>query len=190
MSESIGVPIAVSAGTVGVKIAKALLAAQKNITAAEKDGSNPHFSSTFATVGSVIDAVKGPLNAEGISFLQLPAPTGGETLGITTMLIHESGEFIAGTAVVPLQKTDPQGYGSAMTYARRYSLASVVGLKTVDDDGEAAVGRSAAPVNNNRPAPSGFKLGGGLKPAAKASAPAKGKTGMFPKVAVEEEDNA
>jgi hypothetical protein len=119
-------------------IAPAILKAQKAITFAVKDAKNPHFKSTYADLSSVIDAVKPALNDAGISFLQMMAPSDRDSLALTTRLIHESGEWIESTATCPLAKNDPQGYGSACTYLKRYSLASAVGLYQEDDDGNAA----------------------------------------------------
>lgn len=120
------------------KIAPALLQAQRAITFAVKDAKNPHFKTTYADLSAVIDAVKPALNEAGIAFLQMPAPSDRDSLALTTRLIHESGEWIESTATCPLQKSDPQGYGSAVTYLKRYSLASAVGLYQEDDDGNAA----------------------------------------------------
>ena len=117
-------------------IAVALLAAQKSITFASKDATNPHFKSKYADLPSVIDAVKVPLNEQGITFLQSCTPSDDGKLHLTTRLLHVSGEWIEDTAVCPLPKQDPQGYGSAITYLRRYSLASLAGLYQADDDGE------------------------------------------------------
>jgi hypothetical protein len=131
--------------TVDPKIAAALLAAQKDIESATKNAKNPHFGNDYADLATVIDAVKPALNKHDIAFVQLPVePPFEGHLAIRTILLHKSGETLAGTAVVPLPKSDPQGYGSAVTYARRYALASIVGLKTLDDDGEAASGRPKA----------------------------------------------
>jgi len=120
------------------KIAPALLTAQRAITFAVKDAKNPQFKSTYADLSSVIDAVKPALNNAGILFLQMMAPSDRDSLALTTRLIHESGEWIESTATCPLQKNDPQGYGSAVTYLKRYSLASAVGLYQDDDDGNEA----------------------------------------------------
>lgn len=120
------------------KIAPALLAAQRQITFAAKEATNPHFRSKYADLPAVIDAVKPALNEAGIVFMQMPAPSESGTLALCTRLIHESGEWIESTATCPLQKNDPQGYGSANTYLRRYSLAAAVGLYQDDDDGQAA----------------------------------------------------
>jgi hypothetical protein len=120
------------------KIAPALLKAQRAITFAVKDAKNPHFKSTYADLGSVIDSCKPALNEAGIAFMQMPAPSDPGTIALTTRLIHESGEWIESTATCPLPKNDPQGYGSANTYLRRYALAAAVGLYQDDDDGNAA----------------------------------------------------
>jgi hypothetical protein len=122
------------------KIAPALLQAQRAIGFAAKGANNPHFKSKYADLPAVIDAVKGPLNEAGIIFIQSPAPSDDGKLHLTTRLIHESGEWIESTAVTPLQKSDPQGVGSAITYMRRYSLAAITGLYQDDDDGNAASG--------------------------------------------------
>lgn len=121
------------------KISAALLKAQRAITFASKDAKNPHFKNTYADLPAVIDAVKPALNEAGIVFLQSASPSDPGTLCLTTRLVHESGEWIEDTATVPLPKNDPQGYGSAMTYARRYSLAAITGLYQDDDDGNGAM---------------------------------------------------
>lgn len=120
------------------KIAPALVFAQQSIKYAIKDSTNPHFKSRYADLGSVIDAIKLSLNDNGIAFIQTPTESQNGTLALCTRLIHNSGEWIEDVATCPLQKNDPQGYGSALTYLRRYSLASITGLYQDDDDGEAA----------------------------------------------------
>jgi hypothetical protein len=164
------------------KIAPALLAAQRAIRFATKDASNPHFKSKYADLPGVIDAVKGPLNDAGIIFIQSPSPSDDGKLHLTTRLIHESGEWIEDTAVTPLQKSDPQGVGSAITYMRRYSLAAITGLYQDDDDGNAAsgVGQRAqqeqkpqamkpADVKRHLAAIKGAKTGDALKAAFNAA---------------------
>lgn len=122
------------------KIAPALLEAQKSITFAAKDATNPHFRNKYADLPAVVDAIKPALNDAGISFLQAATPSDDDKLHLTTRLIHSSGEWIEDTLVIPLPKQDPQGYGSAMTYARRYALAAMTGLYQDDDDGNAGSG--------------------------------------------------
>ncbi len=123
------------------ELAAAMVVAQSQIEGAKKDATNPHFKSRYADLSSVMDACKGPLNANGISIIQAPVPCEGNKIAVETMLIHKSGQWIRGRAEVPMAKIDPQGYGSAMTYARRYSLAAMAGVCPEDDDGEAATGR-------------------------------------------------
>lgn len=120
------------------EIAPALLMAQRNITFAAKTAKNPHFKNHYADLPSVIDAIKDALNDAGISFLQMPTPSEDGRLHLTTRLLHESGEWIEDTAVCAMPKQDAQGFGSSMTYLRRYSLAAICGLYQADDDGEAA----------------------------------------------------
>lgn len=134
------------------KIATALLDAQKLITFAAKDSKNPAFKSTYANLESVIEAVKLPLNDSGIVFVQAFSPSAPGFLNLSTRLIHSSGEWLEDEMVVPLQKNDAQGYGSAATYARRYALAAITGLYQADDDGHEAskpraeTAKAAAPV--------------------------------------------
>lgn len=133
-----------------VNIAQALLKAQRAITFAVKDSKNPHFKSTYADLGSVIGACKAALNESGIVFMQMPSPSESGTIALTTRLLHSSGEWIEDTATCPLQKSDPQGYGSANTYLRRYALAAAVGLYQDDDDGHAASTATANVEEVNR----------------------------------------
>jgi hypothetical protein len=132
------------------KISAALLAAQKAITFACKDATNPHFKNKYADLPAVIEAIKVPLNDAGIVFMQTPSPSGTGSLELTTRLIHESGEWIEDTATIPLPKNDPQGYGSAMTYGRRYALAAITGLYQDDDDGNGAALDLNAALNSIR----------------------------------------
>lgn len=133
-----------------VNIAQALLKAQRAITFAVKDSKNPHFKSTYADLGSVIGACKTALNESGIVFMQMPSPSESGTIALTTRLLHSSGEWIEDTATCPLQKSDPQGYGSANTYLRRYALAAAVGLYQDDDDGNAASAATSKAEEVNR----------------------------------------
>lgn len=120
-----------------VKLAEALHKAQKSIKSALKDSTNPHFKSKYAGLPSVIEAVKEPLLDNGITFLQgiKGAPNG---VAVETMLLHTSGEWISETLEIPATKQDAQGYGSAITYARRYGLQAMCGVPAEDDDGNAA----------------------------------------------------
>jgi len=121
-------------------IAPALLAAQREISVALKDGKNPHFNHNYATLEAVIEAVKDPLNANGISFLQaIGSGDGGPH--VETMLLHESGEFVATITPVYCTKPDnPQAFGSGVTYSKRYALQALCGLPSEDDDANGATG--------------------------------------------------
>lgn len=121
------------------KIAKALVEAQKEIGAATKEAVNPFFHSKYADLGSVMEACKEALNKNGISVLQPVGVTehGGEY--VETILLHESGEFISDRMKITMVKQDPQSQGSAITYARRYALQSMVFIPAEDDDANSAM---------------------------------------------------
>ena len=137
------------------KLSSALLKAQKEITFAEKDGKNPHFKSNYATLESVIDAIKPPLNNNEILFTQFFSDSESGFLCLTTRLIHApTGEYLQDTLKIPLIKNDPQSYGSAATYARRYALSAIVGLYQADDDANEACNtnnNSAKKINEQKP---------------------------------------
>ena len=122
-------------------IAPALVKAQAKIKAALKDSTNPHFKSKYADLESVVDAVKGPLNEQGITFLQAVYGADSGPM-VETMLLHTSGEWLSSTLQIPASKHDAQGFGSAITYGRRYGLQAMCGVPSADDDGNAA---TAAP---------------------------------------------
>lgn len=118
-------------------LAAALVKAQGEIKAALKDSTNPHFRSKYADLSSVVEAVKTPLLKHGISFIQgVNDAEGG--VAVETMLLHTSGEWLSSTLRIPASKQDAQGYGSAITYGRRYGLQSMCGVPAEDDDGNAA----------------------------------------------------
>jgi hypothetical protein len=120
-------------------IAAALAKVQAALRPAIKDSVNPHFKSRYADLGNVWEACRQPLAENGLSVAQMPVGNEIGRIGLTTMLMHESGEWLANTVYVRLAKDDPQGAGSGLTYLRRYSLAAMVGIVAdEDDDGNAA----------------------------------------------------
>ena len=124
------------------ELAIALNLAQQQMGGAVKDSKNPFFKSSYADLTSVIKAIKEPFANNGLSYVQFPITSvGGNGVGVETILMHKSGGWIANEFVMPLSKNDAQGAASCITYARRYALQSLVGLPTVDDDGEAAMMR-------------------------------------------------
>lgn len=121
------------------KLAEALAAAQSSLNGAKLDLVNPHFRSQYASLQSVWNAAREVLAPNGLSVVQTFGQTDGARLDLTTTLMHVSGQWIAGTISLTPTKADPQGCGSAATYARRYSLAAILGIVAdEDDDGEAA----------------------------------------------------
>jgi hypothetical protein len=128
------------------KLAEALAKAQGEIKGAAKDSTNPHYRSKYADLASVWDACRAALTKNGLSVVQLPDTT-ADGVFLHTTLAHSSGQWMRGTMPVrPVQDT-PQGLGSALTYARRYSLAAMVGVAPDDDDdGNAA--SAGTPANN------------------------------------------
>lgn len=120
------------------QIYAAFVKAQAGIDKAIKESTNPHFRSRYADLGNVVDAIKPHLEANGLAFLQKFHDC-EKGIKIETIILHESGETISnGTLFVPTSKPDAQGFGSAITYARRYSLQSAFGVAPEDDDGNAA----------------------------------------------------
>lgn len=121
----------------------ALAKAQTNMGKAAKDSTNPHFKSKYADLSSVMDACMPALNEAGIAVLQMPATEDGQMF-VKTVLVHgETGEQSECRVPLIVGKNDMQGYGSAVTYARRYGLMSMAGIAPDDDDGNAAA--NAAP---------------------------------------------
>jgi hypothetical protein len=136
------------------KLASALCKAQAKIEAAKKDTSNPFFKSKYADLASVWDAIRKPLADNELSILQEPSTNGARVI-VTTTLVHSSGEYVRSSLELPVTKQDPQGFGSAITYGRRYGLQSITGVAPEDDDGNAASGghKSPSPSATARPAP-------------------------------------
>lgn len=121
-------------------LATALCLAQAEMGGAIKDSTNPFFNSSYADLSSVIKVIKEPFAKWGLSFVQLPVTSaGGNGVGVSTMLMHKSGQWLQGEYLLPMDKVTPQGAGSAITYARRYALQSLVGIPSVDDDSELAM---------------------------------------------------
>lgn len=131
------------------KIAAALAKAQSEIFGAEKNSSNPHFKSGYANLAAIIAACRDKLTSNGIAVIQRPISVSAG-IALETILAHSSGQYIAGLMRLPSERSNAQGHGSAYTYACRYSLAAMVGIPTVDDDGnEASKAKNGKPVREN-----------------------------------------
>jgi hypothetical protein len=126
------------------QIATALVKAQLAFAPALKSSTNPHFKSRYADLAACVEAVIDSLNANGIALIQRTHDS-DNGVAVETMFVHESGETLSGGILhVPAAKHDPQGYGSALTYARRYSLMAACGIAPEDDDANLA---QRTPVN-------------------------------------------
>lgn len=155
-------------------LSKALLKAQTQMGAAKKDSKNPFFKSNYADLPTVMEVVKGPLNEAGIIVLQPASHRDGKNF-ITTTLIHgESGEYMESeTEVVSAKANDPQAFGAAQTYARRFGLQAMLFIPAEDDDGNFASGRtvekpkaSTAPSVTTTEAPVGATVASSLSATA------------------------
>ena len=118
-------------------LAAAMCASQAEMGGAAKSAENPFFNSKYANLSSIVRAIKEPFANHGLSYVQFPVEDGGR-VGIETILMHESGEWLSNSFTVQLTKQDAQGAGSAITYCRRYGLQAVAGIPSEDDDGFAA----------------------------------------------------
>lgn len=126
------------------KLAGALAKAQGQMANAVKDTQNTFFKSRYADLASCWDACRKPLADNGLAVIQLPTAQ-QDTVTVTTILVHESGESIAEALTLPVKEQTPQALGSALTYARRYGLCALVGIAPEDDDAESAT----APMRGN-----------------------------------------
>ena len=119
------------------ELAVAMNKAQAEMTGAAKSKTNPFFKSKYADLKAVIEAIKEPFANNGLSYVQFPIEDSGR-IGIETILMHSSGEWLSNSFTVQLTKQDAQGAGSAITYCRRYGLQAVAGIPSEDDDGNDA----------------------------------------------------
>ena len=137
------------------KLSMAMAKFQKDVKQPMKDAANPFFKSHYVPLENVVEAITTAAAPHGLSFTQYPVNGDNGTIGVITMVLHESGEFIEYDAIysVPKKANDVQQLGSVITYLRRYSLSSIFGITSDnDDDGNAA--SDANPANkkqNNAP---------------------------------------
>lgn len=124
------------------ELATALSKAQGEIDDATKTGLNPMFKSRYADLASVRAVIREPLAVNDLVVMQFPR-TSDNCVEVETMILHKTGEYMSETLRLPVNKWDAQGIGSAITYGRRYGLMSMLSIASEDDDGNAAVQRSA-----------------------------------------------
>lgn len=163
------------------QLAAALCKAQSEMEGAKKQANNPHFNRKYADLASVWETIREPLTKNGLSVVQLLRSIQGG-VEVETVLLHTSGEQIGAAFSIPASKVDAQGFGSAATYARRYSLMALVGVAPEEDDGNAAVAGTAGGGGDFRPSgPRRFSMdkakgetdapNGGGAPKARDAAP-------------------
>lgn len=130
----------------------ALVKAQAEMPPAPKDGNNPHFKSKYSTLQSIAETAKPILPKYGLAVCQTFEPA-CDGVSIITSLVHESGEYITGSLFLKPTKNDPQGYGSAITYGRRYAMAAILGIVADEDDdaNAASAPPTPAPQTNDKP---------------------------------------
>lgn len=132
------------------KISMALSKAQGSIEGAVRDSQNPHFRNVYASLGAVIDAVRGPLCENELAFIQATGLIVDGLLPIETRIVHASGQWFRSTLQMPIgQAKTAQAVGSAISYGRRYALMTMLGVPSVDDDGEEAT-RAATSNGSDR----------------------------------------
>jgi hypothetical protein len=124
------------------ELAAAMAKAQAEMGGAVKDSANPFFKSKYADLTSVVKAIKEPFANNNLSYTQFPCAADG-CVGVTTRLMHSSGQWLESSYMLPMVKQDPQAAGSTITYARRYALQAMAGIPTADDDAESAMLRGA-----------------------------------------------
>jgi hypothetical protein len=127
-------------------LAAALALAQADIRPALKDANNPAFNSKYADLSAVFDAVRPALAKHGLSVVQMPEHSDDALLHLTTRVCHKSGQWIEGTMSIPVSKVNAHGYGSAITYARRYALSAALGVVADEDDDGNKASETASPA--------------------------------------------
>lgn len=126
-------------------ISAALVAMHAAIENVKADAENPHFRSKYIDLTSVRMAIKEPLHKNGLAIIQLPTTVDGH-LGLTTRIIHKSGQWIEDTCQFLIDKPTMQGLGSAITYMKRYALGAATGIAEADDDGNEATKYPKSPI--------------------------------------------
>jgi hypothetical protein len=134
------------------ELAKAMSEAQRNIKPAVKDGLNPHFRSKYTSISSVWESMREPMMSLGLTVWQ-DVTTQDKLVSVETRIVHSSGQWVEfGPLTMPVSKPDAQGFGSGISYAKRYALCAAIGIVSSDEDDDAssAVDRSTGEVKPSR----------------------------------------
>lgn len=134
-----------------VNISAALVAAQADASNATFDSVNPHFRNKYASLAEVITTMKPVLAKHGLSVVQFPEVCDAGSVVLTTRIVHASGEWMESAYPIQPTKNDPQGWGSGITYARRYTLPGVLMIASEEDDDGNAASVSPAPKPSAQP---------------------------------------
>lgn len=158
-----------------IKLSKALVEFQKEVKQPFKDADNPFFKSKYVPLEAVVEAIHNIAPKHGLSFTQWALNDDSGRVGVATLLLHESGEFIEYDPVfMTAEKQTPQGAGALITYLKRYTLSAIFGITSdQDDDGNQASGNSS---NTNAPKPISQKQVGLIKLKSKEFAQARERT--------------
>jgi hypothetical protein len=127
-----------------VELSKALAKAQGEIENATKNKTNPHFKSNYADLSAVLGEIRTAFSPNGLSLTQMPFELESGNVGIESMLMHSSGEWIASKVSCKPNKTDAPSLGTVLTYLRRYSASAIAGIAQEDDDGDGAAASNKA----------------------------------------------
>lgn len=122
------------------ELAKAMAEAQNKIRPADKDGLNPHFKSKYTSIASVWEALREPMTSNGLTVWQ-DVTTNEKGVSVETRIVHASGQWVEfGPLTMPVGKQDAQGFGSIISYAKRYALCASIGIVSSDQDDDAGSG--------------------------------------------------
>ena len=169
--------------------AQALVAAMGELSNVPKTASNPYFKSKYAPLDAIVEATRPVLAKHGLAIQQQPLFMEG-TAGVETTILHKSGHSTTTTLLLPLKDQSPQGVGSAITYARRYALAAVLGLATEDDD-DGNISTGLAKKEEARPAiAKAMDKNPSVRPAGNAVATWRGVLPTQAKVAAQSKEGA
>ena len=169
--------------------AQALVAAMGELSNVPKTASNPYFKSKYAPLDAIVEATRPVLAKHGLAIQQQPLFMEG-TAGVETTILHKSGHSTTTTLLLPLKDQSPQGVGSAITYARRYALAAVLGLATEDDD-DGNISTGLAKKEEARPAiAKAMDKSPSVRPAGNAVATWRGVLPTQAKVAAQSKEGA
>jgi hypothetical protein len=169
----------------------ALVSAIGELQNVAKTASNPYFKSKYAPLDAIVDATRPVLLKHGLAISQTPLYMEGSA-GVETTILHTAGHSTTTTLLLPLKDQSPQGVGGAITYARRYALAAVLGLATEeDDDGNVSSGLSKKTAEEARPAVArAMDKNPVVRPAGNVTATWRGILPTQAKVAAQSKDGA